>query len=204
MAATNPFERLKTYTLDEDAERPSEADLARLEEDLGGRLPTAYKRFLLTSAPLGIEGGAVFPTDRGDHGRISTFFGLGGSAERDIRQLTFETYSGRIPDETLPIGENGQNSDLVLLVFDGPRRGWIATWDHEHHELAEGELERKSEDLAASGTDVNTLDDHAVIHAWEHAHAEELGRPPLWGNLRVAAHSFDDFLDLLEPDPDYA
>jgi hypothetical protein len=204
MSAKNPLDRLKTYALETDAERPSDTDLARLEDDLGGRLPTAYRRFLLTSAPLGIEGGAVFPTDDGGRGRISTFFGLGGGPERDIRQLTFETYPGRIPDETVPIGENGQNSDLVLLVFDGARRGWIATWDHEHHELAEGELARMSEDLAASGTDVNTLDDHAVIHAWEHAHADELGRPPLWGNLRVAAHSFRDFLDLLEPDPDYA
>jgi hypothetical protein len=87
------------------------------------------------------------------------------------------------------------------ISLGGPAR---ATWDHEHGELAEGELARMRDELAASGSDVGALDDAEVIHAWEHAHADELGRAPLWGNVRVAAHSFGDFLELLEPDPDYA
>jgi hypothetical protein len=122
---------LRPYRLHGTA-RPDEAKLDRLEEELGSRLPTTYRRFLTRCGGIGLEGGAVFPSpglpdDRS--ARISAFYGLGGDPSWDLRTRAFDTYAGRIPDDTVPIGES--EGDLVLLGFDGGRRGRVFTWFHE-------------------------------------------------------------------------
>ncbi|GAB3904151.1 hypothetical protein GCM10029964_097230 [Kibdelosporangium lantanae] len=110
------------------AVHPDDAALDQLEAELGGRLPSVYRRFLKQCGGTGLEGGAVFPSPV-RQGRISTFYGLGGSSWWDLRTRAFDTYAGRIPDETVPIGES--EDDLVLLGFDGTRRGHVFTWFHD-------------------------------------------------------------------------
>ena len=115
------------------AARPDDGELDRLEEELGGRLPNVYRRFLKEYGGIGLEGGAVFPSpglpDHRSAGRISAFYGLGGDRDWDLRTRAFDTYAGRIPDETIPIGES--EGDLVLLGFEGSRRGRVYSWFHE-------------------------------------------------------------------------
>ena len=111
------------------AARPDDAELDRLEQDLGGRLPHGYRRFLKECGGTGLEGGAVFPSPGRRQGRIAAFYGLGGEPRHDLRTRTFGSYAGRIPDETVPIGES--EDDLVLLGFDGARSGQVFTWFHD-------------------------------------------------------------------------
>jgi hypothetical protein len=125
------LEPLRPYPLI-GAAHPDDAELDRLDEDLGGRLPSTYRRFIKQYGGTGLEGGAIFPSPglpEGRHGRINAFYGLGGEKRWDIRYRAFDTYAGRIPDETIPIGQS--EGDLVLLGFDGGRRGHVYTWFHE-------------------------------------------------------------------------
>jgi hypothetical protein len=110
------------------AVRPDDPELDRLEEDLGGRLPVVYRRFLKECGGTGLEGSAVFPSPVRT-GRITTFYGLGGDSWWNLRTRAFDTYAGRIPDETVPVGES--EDDLVLIAFDGDRRGQVFTWFHD-------------------------------------------------------------------------
>ncbi|MET0237357.1 MAG: SMI1/KNR4 family protein [Kibdelosporangium sp.] len=119
---------LRPYEL-KGAVRPGDAELDQLESDLGGRLPSVYRRFLKECGGIGLTGGAVFPSPGTPGGRINAFYGLGGDSWWDVRARTFDTYAGRIPDETVPIGES--EGDLVLIGFDGGRRGQVFTWFHE-------------------------------------------------------------------------
>lgn len=130
---------LKPYEL-HGAARPDDAALDRLEEDLGGRLPAAYRRFVKEWGGTGLEGGAVFPSPglpQGRRGRVNAFYGVGGDPRWDVRHRAFDTYAGRIPDDTIPIGQS--EGDLVLLGFDGGRRGRVFAWFHE--------LARSSDDV---------------------------------------------------------
>jgi len=193
----NPLAALTTYRLDSDVSPADEAAIAAFEEEIGGGLPTAYRRFLAASAPVGIEGASRFPLKGGESASISALYGLACDSDWDVRHQTMQIYPGRIPDETVAIGEDGDSGDLVLLVFDGPRRGEVCIWFHDHPEIAGDRLDAMRADLAATGADLGRMDDAAVIHAWEHAHADELGRPPLWGNVEHVADSFEALLELL-------
>src|SRR5437588_1466395 len=126
---------LATYTLDRDASPASEDDVRPFEHDIGGHLPDEYRDFLMTSGPIGIENPARLALDDGGSAAVSALYGLGCDPEWDVRHQTFDVYAGRIPDETIPIGEDGDTGDQVLLVFDGPRRGEIAIWLHDHPEI---------------------------------------------------------------------
>ena len=87
-----------------------------------------YRRFLHEGGGTGLQPSARFPSPVRT-GRITSFYGLGGDSWWDLRARTFDTYAGRIPDETVPFGES--EDDLVLIAFDGPRRGQIFTWFHD-------------------------------------------------------------------------
>lgn len=127
---------------------------------------------------------------------MGVLYGLGCDRHWDIGSQTFDVYPGRIPDETIPIGEEGEAGDVLLLAFDGRRAGEVFVWLHDHPEIDSAKLDTMREDLSDAGRDVGSMDHAAVIHAWEHEHAAELDHPPLWGNGRALAPSFAELLRL--------
>lgn len=186
---------LSTYALDDEASGAGEQEVAAFERDLGGRLDDDYRAFLRASGPVGIEEARPLELEGGGSASLGVLYGLGCEDHWDVRAQTFDVYPGRIPDETIPIGEDGEGGgDLVLLVFDGPRRGEVCVWLHDHPEIEGDRLDAMRRDLDAAGQDVGAMNDAAVIHAWEHAHADELDHPPLWGNVRALAPSFAELL----------
>jgi hypothetical protein len=193
----NRLAHLKTYTLDEAALPADEEAIASFEAEVGARMPESYRHFLLRSGPVGIESDARIPVEGGGDTSVSVLYGLNCKRAWDVRHQTMEVYSGRIPDETVPIGEDGGTGDLALLVIEGPHCGKVYVWWHDHPEIDSARLDKMFRDLASSGHDLSRMNIGAVIHAWEHEHADELGRAPLWGNVQQIAPSFDALLDLL-------
>lgn len=191
------LQRLSTYSLDKNASPASEEQMAAFEAELGMSFPDEYRTFLLQSGPLGIERAARIPVEGGGDTSISALYGLGCKPSWDVRHQTMDVYSGRVPDETIPIGEDGDSGDIALLSLEGEQRGRVFIWWHDHPEIDPTRLRQMYSDLAAAGQSVGQMNDAAVIHAWEHAHADELGYRPLWGNIRPIASSFDDLLRLI-------
>jgi SMI1 / KNR4 family (SUKH-1) len=189
--------RLVTYTLDKTALPASEEVVASFETDLGAQLPNEYRRFLLQSGPVGIEGSTQIPVEGGGNTSVSALYGLGCKRSWDLRHQTMNVYSGRIPDETIPIGEDGDTGDLTLLVIAGSHYGETYVWRHDRPEIDSERLDKMSQDLASSGHELKQMDIASIIHTWEHEHSNELGHSPLWGNVQRIAPSFDVLLDLM-------
>ena len=128
----------------------SEMELAQFEDKLNRRLPEDYRQFLLKH-----NGGEPHP---------STFFISQGQGEDDIRHFLgmsemkeyslvhyHEIYSGRIPQNLLPIAPD-YFSNLVCLSIDGADRGSVYFWDHDW-EVVEGEPDYSNVQLLAEGFD---------------------------------------------------
>lgn len=184
---------------------PTEADLARFDREIGGRLPDDYRAFLARHGRTGPRGPTVFPVrEPGPLGEIASFdqfFGF-STTDDDIVNQTLDTYAGRIPDETIPIGSDA-GGNLILLGFEGAATDRVWFWDHEHLELEPGALERMYADLEAAGRDISTLDPHAAIYYWERLDPSRLAKLPGYGNLYAVADHFLEFLESLRPDPAY-
>lgn len=190
------LDALDLRSLDDAAEPASDAVLHRFEKDLGADLDPTYRELLSSTGPVYVREAAELPLpDGAGSTRLTTLFGLGCDRHWDLRSQTFDVYSGRIPDETIPIGEaSGGNGDLILLAVEGPKRGEVFLWQHDHPEISSARLDQMTRDLIEAGSDVAPMDQAAIIHAWEHAHADELGRAPLWGNVVPVATSVTDLL----------
>lgn len=102
----------------DDSESPvSEVDLLKMEEELGEKIPTQYRKFLLkfnggTPSPdiVDIEGLSDSPTD------VQEFFGIGVSDESSDLSWNKEVFSDRIPARMLPIAcDSGNNVFCVSL-----------------------------------------------------------------------------------------
>lgn len=193
----DPFLRLNTYSLDKAATPSDEARIGAFEAELGTTLPEDYRRFLMRSGPVGIEGAARIPVEGTRQTSISALYGLGCKKSWDLRNNTMQTYAGRIPDETIPIGEDGDSGDLALLLVEGQGRGQVYVWWHDHPEIDSARLAKMRTDLQAAGHNVAQMNDAALIHTWENSHSDELGYKPLWGNIRRIAGSFEELLSLL-------
>lgn len=180
---------------------PAEEELADFESQLGGTLPADYRRFLSK------YGGTAFerrtraplrePSPWGDGCEVMAFYGFTREPLSGIVYETMETFSGRIPDETVPAAYD-PFGNLILVGFEGAARDRVWFWDHEHRELG-GRLAGMVADLRAEGVDVDSLDDHAVLWHWEELFPERLTKPPRHGNIYAIADSFIAFLESLRP-----
>lgn len=193
------LKHLTTYPLDKAASPASEDMISAFEADLGARLPTQYRRFLRMSGPIGIESGTRIPVGGGSELSVSALYGLGCKRSWDVRHQTVDVYAGRIPDETIPVGENGDTGDLVLLAIDGRQYGEVFVWWHDHPEIDDARISKMQQDLTAEGYDLSQMNIAAIIYTWEKAHADELGHAPLWGNIRRIAGSFEELLSAIAP-----
>ncbi len=184
---------------------PSEAELDDFERQIGGSLPADYRRFLQRYGQGGFDRGARFAIREAcPYGRLATLdrvYGFPDEAGQGVVDKTMSVYAGRIPDETIPIGED-PGGNLVVLGFRGEARNHVWFWDHQHVELA-GRLEQMEQELKAAGVDTSQLNDEAMIHHWELLHPGKLGKPAGYNSLYAVADSFTGFIDSLQPHPDY-
>lgn len=182
---------------------PADADIAAFEDEIGGRLPDDYRAFLKSYGEMALRRGGIYPIDEpcalGRRGRIGRFLGF-ATGGNGIVEATLDTFAGRIPDETIPIADDGLGN-LILLGFEGAVHGKVWLWDHEHSELA-GRLNEIASDLRAKGVDTASLDPHAMIWHWERLYPDKREKPPGYGNLCHVADTFSYFMASLKPDRD--
>lgn len=114
-------------TIHDSRERVGTREVARAEQDLGVRLPAAYRAFVLAHNGGYPEPAAFFRHDP-----------LGGAAvtgavnelyEVDELRRMLGLYLGRIPDGLLPIGDDLDGNQL-LLGLDGRNAGRVYLWTH--------------------------------------------------------------------------
>ncbi|MCW3117352.1 MAG: hypothetical protein JWM28_1434 [Chitinophagaceae bacterium] len=168
------------------------------EKKLGGKLPLDYRTFLLDFGVIGFE--KAISTKIADESyyeefvEIDLLFGFTKDVEYDLNVLTFDTYSGRIPDETIPIGQ-ASNNDLFLLSFIGRNKGKVWVWDHEHRELTEEKLDKMKEDLRKSKIDINSFDIDSIIWHWERLPNAKLEKEVGFSSVFLVAETFKKFIE---------
>jgi hypothetical protein len=118
---------------------------------------------------------------------FETVFAIGANSDWDPLVLLESTYASRLPDHLLPVGSDPGGNLLLLGVAE---RAGVYVWDHEHTELAAGDLERRSAELASRGVDVSTLDIDRLLLHWEREFAARVSNPTGHGNLYRVADSF--------------
>jgi hypothetical protein len=151
-----------------------EKKIARLEAEIGAKLPEDYRRFL-AQCNGGFVGGALWyqgPTPEGRTAEAGIHH-IGGFREEDhfslesARECYQDDDEPRIPRELLWIMDDPFGNAICLGV-SGPYRGRVYFWDHEEEpdpEETEGNVETA-------------------------------------GNLQLLANSFTDFVAGLKPLPE--
>ena len=120
---------LETYPLPPDDAPADQAALDEFSAELGTQLPDDYQRFLRGHGAFGIRGGAVIPVD-GAEEHVTVLYGLGGGGDHDVR-TNRTTYADRLPSSMIPIGEDADNGDQIVLVVTGGDRGAVGTFPHD-------------------------------------------------------------------------
>ena len=164
----------------------TEAEIATLEEQIGVRLPEAYRKFLATYGASTFNGASpdnpyiVFRTlkplpphiTRTDKALFNVFYGR-AEDEHDPHSLRVRTrfFSGRMPESIIPIGDDG-GAGQICLGIKGAEAGKVYYWDQANEQLDEEDY------LADYGEP----------------------RPPeaMFQNVHLIAESFEDFLRRLE------
>jgi hypothetical protein len=148
-------------------------DIARLESEIGNRLPEEYAEFLL-SYPLGPvrfgKNGIFCRNENGERLFLDTFYSIpDGDAcpGRDLRNA-FGMEDELVPRHLLPIVDNAIG-DYVCIAVAGDRRGAVFSWLHELYDYHGG---------------------RPWLQPWELAVAE-------------VALSFSTFFESLEVDPNW-
>lgn len=117
----------------ESGEPLAETDIADFERDLGYSLPKDYRAFLLNyngGVPKPDGFSLVYWGGKPEENRVS-FYGLGASVhEGDNLRWTQACFTGRIPSELLPIGDDPGGNQICLCVR-GEQSGSVYFWDHE-------------------------------------------------------------------------
>lgn len=113
----------------------------RLEQQIGRRLPDAYRDYL-----LGRDGGRLDNND----GAVNDIFGLGEVPDWASMWLVLETFHDRVPAWLLPVARDAYGNLYAISLRDEDH-GSVWFWDHEE-EADEGEppaennIERKAPD----------------------------------------------------------
>ncbi len=106
----------------------SEAELEEFEEEIGRRLPSAYRDFLLAH-----NGGRpvpnVFAISVANESAVHFFFGLHTGRTSNLRRYR-DIYRGRIPEDLLPIALDVVGN-VVCLGLAGEGAGKVFLWDSE-------------------------------------------------------------------------
>lgn len=110
-------------------------DIGLLEEQLGIRLPDAYKSFLARfnggrPEPDGFE---IVGMDNNPNGSIQMFLRIGGPVESSTLAWNYNTLQGQIPPELFPIARTGCGDLICIIIAEneisGPV-GAVVLWDY--------------------------------------------------------------------------
>lgn len=110
----------------------TDQDIQRLEQRIGAVLPADYREFLKTTNGMARLRRYMFsfverrsPTSSA----VEALFTLAPHAYYNLEQ-NLETFAGRYPPETMPIGTDS-GGNLLCIGVAGPKRGEVWFWDHE-------------------------------------------------------------------------
>jgi SMI1 / KNR4 family (SUKH-1) len=110
----------------------TDARIAKLERELGIKLPDGYRSFL-SRYNGGHPKPAFFPIqglDNNPFGSIHYFFGVDRLMQSNHIDWNYRTYAGRIPRELLPIaGDEGGN--IICLSLRESNKDAVYYWDHD-------------------------------------------------------------------------
>jgi hypothetical protein len=158
-----------------------ETELQRIETEIGCPLPAEYREFLKECGGVAfgklVSFRGIQPPPSASSSKLEPFGCFYGTENEESHGLlrTMRIYRERIPVTLIPIGEN-MFGDKICLGIKGGDREKIFFWDHEDERN-----EQDYTDLYGSGK--------LVPREW------------LFGNIYLAAETFEDFLNRLEPDP---
>ncbi|AIK96204.1 SMI1/KNR4 family protein [Candidatus Odyssella acanthamoebae] len=108
----------------------NETILEALEQVWKFNLPTAYRNFILKYNGGSPQPSRFFFKESPSNGSyVDYLFGIRKGFNQNLL-MSMNLYSGRIPANMLPIGED-PGSNLILLSVKGPDRGKIYFWDHD-------------------------------------------------------------------------
>lgn len=199
-AAEDIILRLQPREIEPSTRRDAtEEDLAWLEEEVGGPLPSDYRTFLRGYGWTGFSDAMRFPVvEAGPFGasaEVSSFLGFSSEIRRDLAYLVSEAYAGQLPEGTIPIASDGRGN-LVLLSVVGPSKDRVWFWDRECRGL-DHVIDEMVTDLEAEGQDTLDMDENEILQRWERLFPERRTRPHGFGNVYLAADSFVAFLESL-------
>jgi len=117
-------------TIERPGPRIGEADIDRLEQRVGLRLPPSYRRFLLT-----FNGGSPVPDTVDILGHpesptadVQVLFGINRPVASSGIEWNCEVFSRRLRGRSLPIASDSFGN-LFCLTCDGPRDGAVDYYD---------------------------------------------------------------------------
>src|SRR5579871_4513725 len=111
-------------------EKPNDLQLDELEKKLGNRLPHFYREFLKdTNGGKAKADKFSFTANDGTHDddRVQYFYALHSGKIGNLEQC-IDTFTGRIPEGTLPIACDPFGNQILLRMGDQPD-GLVYFWD---------------------------------------------------------------------------
>lgn len=185
------LERFGFYRLEPDAALPGREVAAAEAAATGFALADDYAWFCCAHGAGAFDENAMLPLPAdcplGPDFMLDILYAIGASDDWNPLALASDTYPDRLPPGCLPIGTDPGGN---LLLLDTQERPGIYAWDHEHRELADGELDRRIADLQRAGIDVQQFDLDQLLLLWEQMFPASVSNPSGHGNLYWIAGSF--------------
>jgi hypothetical protein len=123
----------------------TEADVAAFEQELAARLPSEYREFLLLRNGGAFYEPLVWPLVKNEYSEefgltvVFRLLELPDDNTNDLR-ANLQTHQGRIPHNTLPIGDDGDN--LLLIDLRPEAEGALYLWIRDNELIKDVEENR--------------------------------------------------------------
>ncbi len=184
--------RLGLYRMEPQLAPLAAAQVRQRAAMLGLALPGDYVDFCSRFGAAAFDRMAVHPLPPacplGPWFWVDLLYAVGAAEQWDPLALWQRGLMDRLPAGLLPIGSDPGGN--LLLLGCAAREG-VYAWDHEHRELAPGDLQARAADLRAAGVDTAGLDIDQILLHWELEHPGRVGNPSGHGNLYALAPSFE-------------
>ena len=185
--------RLAFYRLEPDAPLPARDAAAAEAAATGFALPDDYAWFCSAHGAGAFDRHAMLPLPPGcplgPEFRLDIVYAVGAGEDWDRwRWRAIRTSTG-----CLPASFRSAPTRAAISSCSARRTGLASTPGiTRHRELADGELDRRIEDLRGAGIDVQQLDIDQLLLLWEQMFPDRVANPTGHGNLYGIAGSFSD------------
>jgi hypothetical protein len=117
----------------------SEMELKEFETSIGATIPRTYRQFLVVFGATYMPECPKIRCIEDDEGEpvleeLSKLYGGKSEGDRPNLWNSLEMYRGRVPGDTIPIGENSGGIQFCIAVR-GPSRGKIFLYDEQGGDL---------------------------------------------------------------------